>query len=58
MKFVRGQRKEIDRRIAEAYRNFPDCLHAISVKEHAFLATYLSDFLDRKQNARLVVRPH
>src|SRR5207249_3159227 len=41
MKFVRGQRKEIDRRIAEADRDFPDCLHGISVKEHTFLAAYL-----------------
>ena len=58
MKFVRGQRKEIDRRIAEADRDFPGRLHSVGVKEHTFLATYLSYLLDRKQNAGLVVRPH
>ena len=58
MKFVRGKRKKIDRRFAQANRNFPDCLHSISVKKHAFPATNLSDFFDWKQHAGLVVRPH
>src|SRR5438094_9971456 len=58
MKFVRGKRKKIDRRVAQANRNFPDCLHSISVKKHAFPATNLSDFFDWKQHAGLVVRPH
>ena len=58
MKFVRGQRKEIDRRIAEADRDLADRLHGVCVKEHTFLATEFGNLLNWKQYAGLVVRPH
>ena len=58
MKFVRGKRKKIDRRIAQAHRDFPGSLHGVGMKKHTFPATYFSDLLNRKQHARLVVRPH
>src|ERR1043166_6978294 len=58
MKFVRGKGKKIDRGFAQANRNFPDCLHSISVKKHASPATNPTDFPDWKQPTGLVVRPH
>ncbi len=48
MELVRGKGKEIDRRIAQAHRNFSDGLHSVGMKEHAFSATNFSDFLDWK----------
>ena len=58
MKFVRGQRKEIDCGIAETDRDFPRRLHGVGVKEHAFLAAYRGNLFDRKQNPCFVVSPH
>jgi hypothetical protein len=58
MKFVRRKRKKIDRRIAQAHRDFTGRLYGVCVKKRAFLGTDFSDFLDRKYHAGLIIRPH
>ena len=58
VKFVRGKGKEIDRRIAQAHRDFAGCLYGVCMKQHAFLATDFGNFLDGKYHAGFVVCPH
>src|SRR5207247_10185922 len=48
MKFVRGKGKKIDRGIPNTNRDFPNGLHGVCVKGHAFVPAEFSDFLHRK----------
>jgi hypothetical protein len=55
---MRRERKKIDRRIAQAHRDFTGRLYGVCVKKRAFLATDFGDFLYRKYHTCLVIRPH
>ena len=58
MKFVRGKRKKVNWQVAQLDRNFPNTLDGVSVKQDAFFATDLCDFLDWKQHSGLVIGRH
>ena len=58
MQFVPGEGKKMNRQFRQIDRHFPDRLDRIGVKKNAFAATKRGDFLEWKNHAGFVVRPH
>ena len=58
VKFVRGEREEIDVGRADVELEFAGRLHGVSVEQRAFAVADGGEFLDGKNHAGLVVRPH